>query len=186
MKKLLSMLLASAMLVAIPCQGADIDYASMSDADLQATADKARAELYRRHVEEGAGDLVLCDAEGVQVALTGDAHLGSGGYFRMDATFVNNSDKTISVYSDKGYLNGWEVYCSLDTSKLAPGKKARGELVFLLEDAGISTVEEIEDITLVFHITDTATYDYMWNSPEMQVFIDGEKVVSVQEIYTIG
>ena len=183
MKRFLTLMLAITLSATV--SGAGIDYGSMSDADLHTMADKARAELYRRHVEKEAGDLILCDVDGAQVALTGAMQLGSGGYLRMSATIVNNTDRAFSVSVDNGYINGWETYCSLDAYQLAPGKKVRGELVFLLEDAGLTSLDEIEDFTLVFYLRDTDAHETLWESPEMQIFIDEEKVISVQEVYTI-
>jgi len=186
MKKVLAMLVAASMALSAPCLGADLNYGSYSDSELQYIVDSARTELYQRQQRAENGNLVLCDVDGVQVAITGEGKVGYGGYLRFEVAISNNSGKTITIGTDKGYINGWESYCSLDAYQLEPKKKVKDELVFELEDAGISTIEEVEDLSFKFHVTDSQTYDRIWESPELQLYLDGSTVVNVQEVVLIG
>ena len=186
MKKVVSVILAAALILAMPCAGADLDYSSMSDSELQAVVDSARTELFQRKQREENGNLIICDADGVQVALTGNFKDSPGTMVRLEITIVNNSNLTVSTILDKGYINSWEVSSGMSGSGLLPGKKERGDLWFNLEGAGISSIDEIEDMSFIFRLFDSETYDDIYRSPEMQIFIDEGKVISVQEVFDIG
>lgn len=185
MKKLLSIILASVMLASMPCAGADLDYSALTDSELQSIVESARNELFSRKLREENGNLTICDIDGIQMALTGGMNY-SGGYLRFDLTAINNSSKTISVLGETGYLNGWEVYCDFDVYELAPGKKIRDTLTFKLDDAGLKSLDEIEDITFTCYLYDSVAYEKIVDLPEIQVFIDNGKVISVQEVFDIG
>ena len=187
MKKLLSMLLASVMLVAIPCQGASIDWASMSDSELQDAIDSARTELLQRKQREENGNLIVCDAEGVQISFTGDLTC-DGDYLRLDVLLSNNSGRTISTHLSKAYVNGWDVASDMPGNRLDSGKKDKGRIWFSLGDSDVSDISEIEDVTFSFTFYDSDTYDDIYRSPEIQVFLseDRQAVQSVQEVIEIG
>lgn len=186
MKKLLSMLLASVMLVAIPCQGSSIDWASMSDSELQDAIDSARTELYQRKQREENGNLIVCDAEGVQVVFTGIIlHTNDKG-LQLESIVINNSEYTIHVTASKGYMNGWEVDTAFTCYSLKPKMKYKTTCFFTLSDAMLTDISEIEDVSVVMSVSSTEPYKSLFESPEMQIFMDDDKVVSVQEIYTIG
>ena len=187
MKKVLAMLVVASMALSAPCLGADLNYGSYSDSELQYIVDSARTELYQRQQRTENGNLVLCDVDGVQVALTG-AVLKADYSLRLEVVVSNNSDKSISIGADKGYLNGWDTGCLFSVSRLEPKKKIRDAINIGLEKAGISDITEIEDASFSFFLFDPETYSTTWESPEMQIFLseDFTSVLSVQEVVLIG
>ena len=186
MKKALSIILASVMLIAMSCAGADLDYSTMTDSELQKVVDSARTELFSRKQKEENGNLVVVDKDGIQLTLTGETGIYPADFLRFYATIVNGSDKTVSVFIDKAYINGWEVYGGIDAKQTEPGRKVKARLSFDMADADIASIDEIEDITFRYSLYDSNASRTFWEGPEMQLFIDGDRAISVQEITDIG
>jgi len=160
MKKILALVMV---LVCIFCWGfasaEGLDFASMSDEQLQAIIDGAKAELSSRN-GGAVADGVLIDQDGVKVYLTGEYEVWGydSFYLSLEAIIENNSDRGISVDFMSASINGWEVYGSgiYDTGS---GKKQKGVFEFNLSDAGISTYEEVEEIEMNFYFFDSESYD---------------------------
>ena len=159
MKKILALVMV---LVCVFCWSfacaEGLDFASMSDEQLQAIIDGATEELANRKGSNVA-DGVLIDQDGVKLYLTGkhevwgyDSH-----YLSLEAVVENNMDCGISIDFESVSINGWEVYGSgiFDTGS---GKKQKAEIDLLLSDAEISTYEEIEEIEFVFKMFDSDTF----------------------------
>lgn len=124
-----------------------VDYSSLTDAELQQVVDSARNEQATRALTAD-GDLVLADADGLKLYLTGEyAVARSGDYIYFDAALINDAAFEGRVIIDDAYINGWEVYAS-DLGSVAAGKKRMGQITFSLRDAGIDSADEIDGIEL--------------------------------------
>ena len=160
MKKTLSFFIA--LLVLLTCTAfaeAALDYTAMTDEQLHQIIDEARNELTKREMV-AAENLVLFEQDGVTVYLTGAYEpWGSDNvYLDLEAVVINDSDKTVSILIDACSINGWDVYSS-GVSDTSAGKKQKGQLEFLLTDAGISTYEEIEEVEIDFTIYDSDNWE---------------------------
>lgn len=154
MKKLISALLVALMLLSVTLAVAEgIDFASMTDDELLAVIDGARNEQAKR-ILTAAADTVIVDQDGVTIYLTGNNRIDEyGPELFIEAVVVNDTDKNIDVYVDSASVNGWnvEAYGITETSA---GKKQKGEFSAYLDDAEVSTIEEIEEIELELYIAD--------------------------------
>lgn len=158
MKKLAWILIAILLFGCGVAEG--LDFASMSDDQLQAVIDGASAELAKRTPVQENED-VLIDQNGVKVYLTGNHEVWGyeeDWYLDLEAVVENNSDKTISILLDSASVNGWNVF-SMGISDTQAGKKQKGVLDFYFSQAGIKTFEEVEEIEMVFTIYDSDNWN---------------------------
>ena len=164
MKKILALVMV---LVCVFCWSfacaEGLDFASMSDEQLQAIIDGAKAELSSRNGGVAA-DGVLIDQDGVKVYLTGKHEVWGYDSYYLDLEVVveNNSGKTVSILVDTASVNGWNVYGS-GISDTGAGKKQKGSLEVCLTDAEISTYEEVEEIEFNFTIYDSDAWETISN-----------------------
>lgn len=159
MKKL-ALILAIVILVVFASAFAEgMDFASMSDEQLQMIIDGAQTELANRK-GDSVNDGILIDQDGVKVYLTGNHEIWGNEslYLDLEVVVENNSDKTISILIDSMSVNGWNVY-GFGVSDTQPGKKQKGNLEFCLSEAGISTYEEVEEIEFIFTIYDSENWE---------------------------
>ena len=102
---------------------------------------------------------MLVDVDGVRLYLTGVYDVwGEGKYIDFAAVMVNGDEGSRGVGIDEAYINGWEVYSS-SIGSIDGGKKQKGDLEFKLEDADISSFEEIEEIEIHFYVYNGDTYE---------------------------
>ena len=160
MRKLLATLAFATAIAATPAVALapQIDYAALTDDELHELIDSARIELTTRELV-ASEDVVLVDVDGVQLYLTCvyDVH-GEGRYVDFAAVMVNGGEGNRGVAIDEAYINGWEVYGS-SLGSIDAGKKQKGDLTFKLEDADISSFEEIEEIEIHFYVYNGDTYE---------------------------
>lgn len=158
MRKIFAFLL-SVLLVCLSCAASaeGVDYTAMNDEELHALVDGARNELAKRELN-AAEDTVIFEQEGVEVYLTGEHEVLGEAYLDLEAVVINDSDKSISLMVDSASINGWDVFCD-GIYEVSSGKKKKGALEFNLEDAEISSYEEVEDIEISFYLVDNESYD---------------------------
>lgn len=158
MKRMIAALLATLLLLTVCAFAEGTDFASMTDEELHALVDGARNELANRELSATA-DTVLVDQDGVKVYLTGENRVSSSGtYLYLEAVVVNDSDKKVSVGVDTSSINGWDVYGG-GIGETNSGKKQKGEFSFSLEDADISSYEELEDLEMELYLYDADAYE---------------------------
>ena len=96
--------------------------------------------------------------------MTGEYKVASSGkYLYIYCVLVNNNKFEAAVTIDTASINGWEVYGG-GTGSCDAGKKKKVELDFCLDDADISSIEEIEDLTFkpyIYNMTDWKTVAYI-------------------------
>lgn len=155
MKKLLALVLA--VLVLIPSAWAEVDLSSLdystfseaSDEDLQRILDLARNELFLRRENAHNEYQYLVDMDDVKIYLTGEYSVYSGRLF-LEYVFINDTDFTVSIYTDDCYVNGWKAYSGL-ISETQPHKKSKGKLDVKISDADIYDYSALEEIEWHFH-----------------------------------
>ncbi len=148
MKRFLAVIL-SALMLSSACFGADPDYASMSDAELNAVIDAAKAELAKREelAAESKTELVLADVRGMKLVLTGKAKIDEYDYLVLKGTLYNNSDETLSFGMSDAYINGWSTNPTLSPNSLAPGTKAKCKIRMYCEGI-VKKVKKIDDVVV--------------------------------------
>lgn len=158
MKKVFAILLAVLFVCSFCAAGAEgTDFAAMSDEELHALVDGARNELAKRELTAAEGT-VLFEQEGVTVYLTGEHKIGYSGELELEAVVVNDSDLEVDVFLDSASINGWDVYNS-GIGEVSAGKKKKDYFAFNLEDAEISSYEEVEDIDMALYLVDEKEFE---------------------------
>ena len=140
------------------------DYSAMSDDELYDELNLIRAEMTKRQSANDE-DTVLVDADGITVTLKkGEPELkefyDGEKYLVFNVTIVNSSTEATAVRTDDCYLNGWKVSSDCSTS-LEPGAKVKEELSIynVNEDAEVESIEDLEDLKIVFLTYDANSYD---------------------------
>lgn len=147
--KLVALTISLLLLYGAACADS-FDYSTLSSEELHAMLDGVRNELLIREIHAG-GETVLLDQDGVFVYLDGTVevnHSKSGGdYLHLGVVVVNNTDKQVSIRNIDGcvHVNGWEIV-SGGVDKVDPGKRKADEFLIKLNNAKISTLEEVEEI----------------------------------------
>ncbi len=179
MKRFLAVILSALMLSSV-CFGADLDYSSMSDEELNAVIDAAKAELAKRE-EQDAGEeteLVLADMQGVKLVLTGKAKIDDYGYLSLKGTLYNDSDKTLSLGMNDAYVNGWQTYPILSPMTLSPHMKAKCELQMNC-DGIVKKAKKIDDVVITMSVFGE---DYMTiQDATAKMVFSGGKVKSIEQ-----
>ena len=150
------------LVLAFPITVFATDYSTMSDDELYEELNLIRAEMVNRISSEDE-DKVLVDADGITVTLKGEPELkesyDGSKYLVFSVTIVNSSTEVTGVRTDDCYLNGWQVSSDC-LAALDAGTKVKSELTIFKvdEDAEVDSIEDLEDLKLVFLTYDANTY----------------------------
>lgn len=169
MKKLMTILL-TVFLLCTTAYAEGIDWASMTDEEIQAIIDAGQEELHSRKGSEGESDAdtkIILDYDGLTVTVT-DIHVESDwmytdGALVVDVVIDNGSNRNYGANGTTVSINGWQVD-SLAYFEVKAGKKMKDSFKFNLADAEISTLEEVESIEFVFTVFDD-DYNYIEQEP---------------------
>lgn len=178
MKNVFLVVLAFVLLCGVAL-GEGIDWASMTDDQLQAALAAGQAELISRKkatqsdgavlIADGA---VLLDAEGVTVTVEGDPWFSDSGdrqYIYFNTVTVNNSDQDMSISFDDCSVNDWACDGYGPTSVPA-GKKARDESYIYVTDARISSFDEIYEFSMSIRMYN-GYFETVYEGPTLQYTI---------------
>ncbi len=173
MRKIICLLLC--LLLFVPCAGsaAPVDYSAMSVAELQDIISSARNELLKKTVKAD-GKLFILEDEDFQIYLTGDGELDWEGKYLLEIVVINNTDIAVTVQFDHIVINGWETYprkCSV--SNIGAGKEKKGNIILILEDAEIFSIDEVEEIELTFSTLDSSTNETKKSYGPITIYYDG-------------
>lgn len=162
MKRLftLTLTLALALLLCSCALAEGLDFASMTDEELQTVIDTARNELTNRQLIY-AENTVLIDQDGIKLYLSGknDFRLREeSAYLELGTVLVNDSDKNVSILVDDLYVNGWRI-SALGGGHADAGKKDKSTLDMNLFEAEITAFEDIEEMEFTFRVYDSDSYD---------------------------
>lgn len=162
MKKLLAIILI--LLLFIPetvAFAANIDVSSMSDQELSSLIDQCRTELSSR--KQNSGDkLTIVNENGIEIYLTNHftAYENYDGkhYIDLDAAVVNGSNSPIYLYDKGCCINGWKVGTTFTFGDIPAGKSKKIEITLCLNDADITTFDEVKDIYFAIEAVDPNNY----------------------------
>lgn len=175
MKRIFALCLALLMFIAIPCEAFAVapEMSEVSEEVLIDFINKARNELARRGLV-AAENTVLVDQDGVQVYMTGNNKVevyDDSAYLYMEVVIINDSDKDIAVVEEDASVNGWEV-TFFGIGGVSAGKKKKDSFEFVISDADISSLEEIEDIEMNLKIIDENAYETVSAADGVRVYFN--------------
>lgn len=134
-------------------------FSAMTDEELHDLINGARNELKTRELNAEA-DMILFEQDGITVYLTGEyeTYGSDSTYVDLKVIVVNDSDKDVNIQVDSVTVNGWDVYGS-GISGITAGHKKKGELGLKIDDADITTFEEIEEVEFNLYIYDSTAWE---------------------------
>lgn len=157
-KKILSVLLAFALLIILPACGGPADEPptteSASIPDLSAQTDKT---MGRFHTDAILDETVLTDEGGVKITATGLTYTAYSA--DLNLTIENNSGKNLSFVSGSlGYncnsINGYMIDGGYLNCDVANGKKANASIRFNYDALMLCGIDEIADMEIGVSMTD--------------------------------
>ena len=178
MKKVFLVVLAFVLLCGVAL-GEGIDWAGMTDDQLQAALDAGQAELISRRKSNQADGAVLItdgavllDAEGVTVTVEGDPWFSNSGdrqYIYFNTVTVNGSDQEMTVDFDTCSVNDWDCN-GYGPGSVPAGKKSRDESYIHVSDAGIASFDEIYEFSMSIRMFNE-DFDTVYEGPILQYTI---------------
>lgn len=140
------------------------DFSSLTDVELIAVLDAARAELSSRNFK-AENKRVLYEDSIYQVYINGEiSYWDSALYLIIPVVIINKGTETMEFQLRDEAVNGWS--CESHFSKSIPaGKKAAEELVFDLKGTDVTSLDVFEDVEFSFCIFD-------WNNMASQLKTD--------------
>lgn len=173
MKKMLSLFLVL-LLVCTAAFAEGLDFPAMTEEELHEIISAARNELTKRELV-ASEKLVIFEAEGVQVYLTGEHRVyGTDTVFLdLEAVVINDSDVPVSLSTAACSVNGWNVW-NMGISSTSVGKKQKGNFNINLTDAEISSYEEIEEIEFSLYLVNAETYQRVGEEVNVIVHFNAE------------
>lgn len=145
MKKLIAILFASLMI--LTTASAEYDFSAMTDTDIYAVINAARAELQARHAQESE-KIYLINDEYAEFYLTGHAAKDTSWEYSLEAILVNKSDMDLMVDMDYIITNGWKQGGHGILPSAPAGIKARGWIDIEYEACGLSDYTEIDTVKI--------------------------------------
>lgn len=167
-KKILSVLLAFALLIILPACGGPADEPPMTKSasipDLSAQTDKT---MGRFHTDAILDETVLTDEGGVKITATGLTYTEYS--VDLDLTIENNSGKDLSFVSGSlGYncnsINGYMIDGGYLNCDVANGKKANASSCFHYDALMLYGIDEIADMEIGVSMTDD-DYNITYTGP---------------------
>lgn len=142
-----------------------IDLTALSDAELQALIDDARRELARRSGGVSASDIcengsVLYEDASIRITMSGELELSEYDELILPIVIENLTDRNLIISLEHASCNGWEI--SSPVASVSAGKKARDTFEFydIVEDAGLTSVEDVQEIEGSIRYFDEDDYDF--------------------------
>lgn len=156
------LLLVALVIIVFPLVALAVDYASMSDYELEAELNAIRAEITKREATQETRT-ILVDVDGITVTLKDgpvwNKSYDGTHYISYYVTVVNSSKDAIGIRTDDCYLNGWKIHSEFYTL-LEPGMKTKETIgIYSVDtDADLEKLEDLEDVKLTFLIFDANTF----------------------------
>lgn len=167
-KKILSVLLAFALLIILPACSGPADEPPMTESasipDLSAQTDKT---MGRFHTDAILDETVLTDEGGVKITATGLTYTAYSA--DLNLTIENNSGKNLSFVSGSlGYncnsINGYMIDGGYLNCDVANGKKANASIRFNYDALMLYGIDEIADMEIGVSMTDD-DYNITYTGP---------------------
>lgn len=142
-----------------------IDLTTLSDAELQSLIDAARRELASRSGGSTASEIcsngsVLFEDENIRITMSGDLELSEYDELILPIVIENLTDRNLIISLEHSSCNGWEI--SSPVASVSASKKARDTFEFydIVEDAGLTSVEDVQEIEGSIRYFDEDDYDF--------------------------
>lgn len=156
MKKLITIILAMAMLLPVVALADLPDITSLSDQELKDLIEVCSAELASRDTAK-AEETLLFDQDGVKLFQTGEAYVYDE-YMYIPVAIHSEKDFELSLGMENVKLNGWDVYSS--GVFVSANAKKKGELSFKIADADVSEISQIESLEFSWVIFNNETWEF--------------------------
>lgn len=165
MKKLIAIIMALVIILPVVALAELPDITSFSDQELKDLISACSAELMTRRTYNPEG-ILLFEYEGAKVYQTGKATVDSSGHLRVPVVVYNDMDCGIAFGAENVICNGWDV--AGGGVKASAKAKSKENLLFLLGDAEITSLEQIESLRFKLTVTNTDTFMYLYKQEELE------------------
>lgn len=163
MKKLITIVLALAMILPAVAMADLPDVSGLSDQELKDLIAACSTELRERNTTEPEG-ILLFEYEGARIYQTGKAEINILGYLQIPVAIYNDSDTNLSIGVDNVVCNGWDIM-GIGEGASAHAKK-KGDLNFTVDDADVTSVDQIESLRFIWTVTNTDNYRFIYKQQE--------------------
>lgn len=168
MKKLFVIVL-SLLLVGCFALAESIDWANMTDEEVNTVIDNGKAEIERRGLIGNTENITVFDENGVSIIITSFAIDTESWIYQpcltVDFIITNTSNDDYKIYIDNVAINGWEVEYT-GYAEVAAGHKAKDKFLFKLADSDVETEEQLETFEIsFFYPKPGTTFDYIYTNP---------------------
>lgn len=110
---------------------------------------------------------VIVDQGGIKVTLK-SFDMNSDWGPTLSLLLENSTDKSVSVQALGSSVNGI-MLSTWFYSDIAAGKKSNEQLSYMQQDLDIAGIKVIKDIELYFNVSDTVTYDTIFDTEMIQI-----------------
>lgn len=169
MKKILALVLAVMLLMGTGMACAEgIDLSGKTAQELLELIDAARIELALQLPPVSDG-VTLYEDDNIVITLSGDPFIEYGSLI-LPAVVVNKTDRNLIISFDNASCNGWDVLAS--TASVSASKKAKEqiEIYSVEEDADLTDVADLEDITCTISYFDDNDWEWYYEAAESIVW----------------
>ena len=158
MKKLITIILAMAMLLPAVALADLPDVTSLSDQELKDLIEVCSAELASRDTAKEE-ETLLFDQDGVKLYQTGEAYVYDE-YLYVPVAIHSEKDFELSLGMENVKINGWETYSN--GVFVIAGAKKKDKLTFKIADADISEISQIESLEFSWVVFNNETWEFLY------------------------
>ena len=163
MKKLIILILALSLLLPVVALADLPDVTAMSDQELKDMITACSAELRNRATEDPDGILIF-ECDGLKIYQIEDASITSSGSLYVKIAIYNELDHDLHIRPDKVMCNDWEIYSGLCT--VSANAKTKSIMSFSLDDANVSSLDQIESFRFIWDIKTKDTYETVFKDDD--------------------
>ena len=163
MKKLITIILALALLLPAIALADLPDVTALSDQELKDLISDASAELMARNTTEPEGILIF-EMEGLKVFQTADAYT-SDDFLYVPIALYNENNYGVTLTPSDGNCNGWDVWCT--GGNVSANAKSKEFLVFSISDADVESIDEIDSLKFRW-VVYNSDFDTIHNQKEAE------------------
>lgn len=158
MKKLITIILAMAMLLPAVALADLPDITSLSDQELKDLIEVCSAELASRDTAK-AEETLLFDQDGVKLYQTDEAYVYDE-YLYVPVAIHSEKDFELSLGMENVKINGWETYSN--GVFVIAGAKKKDKLTFKIADADINEISQIESLEFSWVVFNNETWEFLY------------------------
>ena len=149
-----------------------VDLSAMSADELVALINDARLEL-TKYLPAVADGTVLYEDENVKITLNGELSIEYGSLV-VPVIIENYTDRNLIIAMNNSSCNGWDIMEG--SISVNASKKAKDEITFYgaEEDADLTSVDEVEDITCIIRYFDEDDWNYSVEIDEPVIWLFAE------------